>query len=529
VISIKELTYTIGNRTILDNISLTIADGDRVAIVGPNGAGKSTLLKILLGKLYPSDGELIISKSSGAIGFMPQHLADLGQLPHKSVLDFMLSGRNLDVLTATINTKLQEMNNTNLSTDEYMRLVNEYSEAFEKFLSNEGYNAENELLEVLLGMGLSTLDLDQDVQTLSGGQKTKIALARVLFAKPQVMILDEPTNHLDEETISWTVNYLKRFTGNLIMVSHVPSILDELVTRIIYLDGSGKAAMFRGNFTDFQEKKNRLDIAQTKLRHNQEEEIERIAGFIERWRGKKPKLVKDREKKLEKLRENIVEEAPIIQTKISITFPVSVQPVKKVLEIKNIHKSFNNKKVLSGINIDLYRGERIAIMGPNGAGKSTLLKIIANNLKPDSGKIIYGDRVDAGYYAQEHELLDKSKTVLDEMMSRNTLNQSRARSILSHFLFRGDRINTKVGDLSLGERSRLVLAKLVASGHNLLLLDEPTNHLDIFAREQIKSALKDYEGTILIISHDRNFLEEIGVEKVLLLPEHKFGLMGQIT
>ncbi len=527
MISIKELTYEVASRTILDKVNFTVGDGERVAIIGPNGAGKSTLLKIIMERLDPTEGQIVRSKSSGSVGFMPQHLADLGQLPHQSVLDFMLSGRNLDTLTQIINQKLAEMEQTGLSRDEYTRLVREYSEAFDQFMEQGGYEAEGELLEILLRMNLDGLDLDQDIQTLSGGQKTKVAFARVLFSRPQVMILDEPTNHLDEETINWAVEYLKKFSGTLIMVSHIPSVLDELVTRIVYLDGSGKAAIFRGNFTEFQKKKLNLDAAQKKLRRKQEEEAERLSEFIEKWRGKRPKLVKDREKKLERLREIMVE-APKVQRQISVTFPVSVQPVKKVLDVSNVHKTFGNNEVLHGVDIDFYRGERVAIMGPNGAGKSTLLKIIAGRLEPDSGKVILGDRVDIGYYAQEHESLDTTRTVLEEMMSVKSLNQSKARAILAHFLFQGNRVETLVGSLSLGERSRLVLAKLVASGHNMLLLDEPTNHLDVFAREQVKMALKKYEGTVLIVSHDSEFLEGIGVEKVLLLPEHKFGLMGRI-
>jgi ATPase subunit of ABC transporter with duplicated ATPase domains len=527
VISIEELSYEVGTRTILDKVSFTVGDGDRVAIVGPNGAGKSTLLKIILEKLDPTEGRIVKSKSSGTIGFMPQHLGDLGPLPRQSVLDFMLSGRNLDTLTETINRKLGEMEQTGLSQDEYMRLAREYSLAFDQFMANGGYDAEGELLDILLGMSLTGLDLDQDVQTLSGGQKTKLAFARVLFSRPQVMVLDEPTNHLDEQTINWAVEFLKKFSGTLVMVSHIPSVLDELVNRIVYLDGSGKASIFKGNFTEFQKKKLNLDIAQEKLRREQEGEAERLSEFIEKWRGKKPKLAKDREKKLERLRDSMVD-APVKQAQISITFPVSVQPVKRVLEVRNIHKAFGGNKVLHGVDIDFFRGERVAIMGPNGAGKSTLLKVIAGKLDPDVGKVTFGDRVDVGYYAQEHESLDTARTVLEEMMSVRGLNQSRARSILSHFLFQGDRVATRVGSLSLGERSRLALAKLVASGHNLLLLDEPTNHLDVFAREQVKMALREYEGTVLIISHDSDFLEGIGVEQVLLLPEHKFGLLGQI-
>jgi ATP-binding cassette subfamily F protein 3 len=498
-----------------------------VAIVGPNGAGKSTLLKLILGKIEPNEGKIIISRGTGDIGFMPQHLADLGELGSQSVLDFMLSGRNLDKLTDTINEKLEEMNSDELPPDVAMKLAAEYSEAFEEFISRGGYDAEGELLEVLEGMGLSGLDLDQDINTLSGGQKTKLAFARVLFAKPKTMFLDEPTNHLDEKTIDWAVNYLKKFTGTLIMVSHVPSILDLLVTRIIFLDGSGKAAVYRGNFTEFTAKKEQLEVVAIKRRKEQENEAVKLTAFIDRWRSQKPKQVHDRERKLARLKESM-EEATASTEQIHIAFPIAVQPVQKVLTVEGIAKSFGHHQVLSKVNIELPRAERVAIIGPNGAGKSTLLKILAGKLASDTGTVTYGDRVDIGYYAQEHESLNLDHTVLEEMSAVEGLGTARCRAILAHFLFRGDRVTTKIGSLSLGERSRLALAILVASGHNLLLLDEPTNHLDVFSREQVKLALANYDGTIVIISHDREFLEAIGAEKVLLLSENKFGFVGQI-
>lgn len=527
LISIENLTYTVGDRNILDDVTSSVADGDRVAIVGPNGAGKSTLIKLILGKIEPSDGKIVISRAGGDIAFMPQHLADLGELPNQSVLDFMLSGRNLDTLTDTINEKLEEMNRDELPPAEAMQLATEYSEAFEEFMARGGYEAEGELLEILLGMGLSGLDLDQDINTLSGGQKTKLAFARVLFARPKTMILDEPTNHLDEKTIDWAVSHLMKFTGTLIMVSHVPSILDLLVTKIIYLDGKGKAAIYRGNFTEFQKKKGQLEINKEKLRREQEKEEEKLVAFIDRWRSQKPKQVHDRERKLEKLRSEMVETTDK-QAQILVRFPVAIQPIQKVLVASGIRKSYGQKNVLDKVSVDIGRGERVAIMGPNGAGKSTLMKIIAVKLASDAGEVLLGDRVDLGYYAQEHESLTLTNTVLEEMLGVSGISQARARSILAHFLFRGDRVSTKVGSLSLGERSRLAMAKLVTSGHNLLLLDEPTNHLDVFAREQVKLALAGYEGTVLIISHDREFVEAIGVDKILLLPENKFGYVGQV-
>jgi ATPase subunit of ABC transporter with duplicated ATPase domains len=531
LITVEGLDYSIGVRSIFDNVSFTIADGDRVAIVGPNGSGKSTLIKMLLGAVKPDSGTIRLPLRVTDIGFMPQHLADLGELPNMSVTDFVLSGRNLDQLTRTMEGKLREMDRKDLSEREMVKLAHDYSEAFEEFMARGGLTAEDELLNILIGMGLSGLGLDQDVRATSGGQKTKLAFARVLFAKPRVMILDEPTNHLDEDTIQWAVNYLKDYDGTLIVVSHNPSLIDELVTRVIFLDSSGKLQSFRGGYSDFLQKKSELDEARRRLGQKQDRQEAELREFIDRWSGtsgKKVAQVRDREKKLARLKEQHVAEITR-QAQITARFPVKIQPVSKILSLSDVTKSYGDNAVLKGISLELFRGDRVAISGPNGAGKSTLLKIVARVIESDTGNVTFGDRVETGYYAQEHETLQLTDSVLETMAHIPDINQQKARSILAHFLFQGDRVFTKVGSLSLGERSRLALATLVAAGYNFLVLDEPTNHLDILAREQVKAALSRYEGTILVISHDLDFLQGIGVDKVLLMPEHKFTRLGQIS
>lgn len=530
MITINKLTYSVGARKILDNISFNVEDEENVALVGPNGAGKSTLVKMLVRELSPNEGEIIISKSIKDLGYMPQQIDDLGELPNKSVLDFMLSGRRLDTISSLLEKKLEEMRKPELSIEESEKLASQYSDCLEEFQKRGGYAAESELLEILTGMNLSEINLDQNVRTLSGGQKTKLAFGRVLFSRPALMILDEPTNHLDEETLDWVVRYLKGFKGTLIMVSHAPSILDEIVEKIVYLNGNGTCATFKGNFSDFVQKKSELDQAQTRLHAKQQKEAERLEIFIKRWRGstrKKVAQVRDREKKIERLKKKMVE-APISQASILLDFPVKIDPISHVLDVQEVNKSFEGRKVLDNISFSLYRGERMAIVGPNGAGKTTLLKMVAGILKPDKGSIILGDRVDIGYYAQEHEFLDPDKNLLEELMAISDLSQTHLRSILAHFLFPGNKVFTKISSLSLGERSRLALAKLVVVGHNLLVLDEPTNHLDFVAREKVKEALSKYSGTILIVTHDREFIRGIGAEKVLLLPENRFGYLEQI-
>ncbi|MEI7690615.1 MAG: ABC-F family ATP-binding cassette domain-containing protein [bacterium] len=527
MIKAENIHYSIGTRVIFDDVSFNINKGNKVALVGANGTGKSTLIRIILGQIIPSQGKVSHVSKSQQIGYMPQQIADLGILPHKSVTDFMLSGRGLDELKIKLSDTLLEMENQELPEKEMMNLAHKYSESFDLFMGKGGYGAENEMLEVLIGLGLSEIDLDQIVSTMSGGQKTKLALARVLFSKPDLMILDEPTNHLDEETITWVAEYLKEFRGTLIIISHTPSLLDEIINRLIYLDGDGQVLTYKGNFSDFLLKKGQEEIAQEKLHKKQSVEAEKLQAFIDRWRGRKVSQVHDREKKLDRLKANMAK-TNNKKSELSLSFPVSKEPVKQVLVVDNVSKSFNDNHVLKNVSLQITRGERVAILGSNGAGKTTFLKIIAGLVRPDSGLIEIGQNVDLGYYAQEQEILDLEKNPLEELMLATARPQSQVRSILAHFLFPGDRVYTKIKSLSLGEKSRLALAKLVVEGHNFLLLDEPTNHLDVTSREQVKLALKKYTGTILIISHDQEFLDGIGVEKVLLLPENKFGFLDQI-
>lgn len=531
MITIDNLSYEIGTRVILDRVSFNIDANEKVALIGQNGTGKSTLIKILMGKLSPKEGGITFPKVTPRFGYMPQHISELEDFPQVSVLDFMLSGRDLASLSKKLEEKLEDLNRKDLTPKKMEKLASEYSDLFEDFMVKDGYSAEDELLEILIGVGLPELDLDQKVSSLSGGQKTKLAFARVLFSKPDVMVLDEPTNHLEESAVMWIVNYLSTYRGAILIVSHSPNILDELVSKVVYLNGDGTATLFRGDFSDFLKKKSELDKSQIRLFKKQEREKRKLEEFIEHWRGgtkKKVSQVHDREKKLSKLQDNMVGKIQE-QRSISIEFPLSVSPVIDVLKLSEVSKSYGDNEVLQNVSFALQRGERMIIVGPNGAGKTTLLKIIAGKTSPDKGKVSLGKRVKIGYYAQEHESLTPENSVLEEASSASLHPQSRLRSILAHFLFPGDRVFTKVKSLSLGERSRLALAKLVLSGDNLLLLDEPTNHLDYLSRERVRDALARYEGTILIVSHDEEFVRAIGTEKELLLPENQSGFLNQIA
>ena len=528
MIKTENIHYSIGTRIIFEDVSFNINKGDKVALVGANGTGKSTLIKILLGQIVPQQGKVSHINKQQQIGYMPQQIADLGILPHKSVTDFMLSGRGLDELTINLSETLQKMEEPGVSKRQIMTLAHKYSDYFDRFMAKGGYGAENEMLDVLIGLGLNNLDLDQIVSTMSGGQKTKLALARVLFSKPDQMILDEPTNHLDDKTIFWVAEYLKEYRGTLIIISHAPSLLDEIINRLLYLDGNGQVITYKGNFSDFLSKKTQTEISREKLHKNQSAEAKKLQVFIDRWRSRKVSQVHDREKKLVRLKKNMVR-INKKETELSLHFPVNKEPARQILIVDEISKSFGSNQVIKKVSLQIARGERIAILGPNGVGKTTLLKIIAGLIQPDSGKIEIGQNVDIGYYAQEQEILNQENTLLDELMQTADRSQSQVRSILAHFLFPKDRVHIQIKLLSQGEKSRLALAKIVIEGHNLLLLDEPTNHLDVASRAQVKEALKKYTGAILIISHDQEFLDGISVEKVLLLPENKFGYLDQIN
>ncbi len=528
MIRVENIHYSIGTRIIFDEVSFNINKGNKIAIVGTNGSGKSTLIKILIGQITPQEGKVSQVNKGVDIGYMPQQVTDLGELADKSVLDFMLSGRGLDELTINLAETLDKMKTANQPEKEMMALAHQYSEDFDHFLAKGGYSAESEMLEVLLGLGFSDLDLDQIVSTMSGGQKTKLTFARVLFSKPALMILDEPTNHLDEKTIAWVTDYLKDYHGTLLIISHLPRLLDEIINRLIYLDGTGQAFIYKGNFSDFISKKAALESAQEKIQKKQAIEAEKLQAFIDRWRGRKVSQVHDREKKLARLKEELVQTKDK-EAELSVHFPIKTEPIKQVLKVEAISKAFKNNQVLRNVSFQIARGERVAILGPNGAGKTTLLKILAGIMPPDSGEFNLGQKVDLGYYAQEQEILNQEHNILEELLAATERPQSQVRSILAHFLFPGERVYTQIKSLSLGEKSRLALAKVVVEGHNFLLLDEPTNHLDVSARQQVKEALQKYPGTILIISHDQEFLDGIGVDKVLLLPENKFGYLEQIT
>lgn len=517
------MSYSIGARKILDNVEFTVEDGEKVALVGPNGSGKSTMIKIIMQTLIPESGKIIKSKNITNIAYMPQHISQIKDLPETSVTNFMLSVRNIDALQEELNSLLKQLNKSGLNLEVAEKLAKKYSDIHEEFISKGGYSSEDDLLNILVGIGLENIDLNKNVSELSGGQKTKLAFARVLFSRPDLMILDEPTNHLDCESISWATNFLKSYKGSLVIVSHDTSILDKITTKTIYFDGSGKSLVFKGNYSLFLKKKKALDENSEKQMNKLNAEKEKLETLIKKWKGKKPKLVEDRRKKLERLSK----EAPNATEKrknIKLEIRSNRRSSLKLIELSSVFKKFGNTIVLDGVSFLVNRGDRIAISGENGAGKTTLLKILSKELMPNCGIVSYGNNVDIGYYAQEHEILNPNNQVWEEISSNSSLSTSKIRSLLAHFLFTDDHVFTKIGQLSLGEKSRLALAKILIKGANTLILDEPTNHLDIPSKGAIADALSIFDGTLIIVSHDEDFLSKIGIKKVFKLPQKEFKI-----
>lgn len=522
MISASDIVYEEGGRTILNKVSFSIADCDKVAIVGPNGAGKSTLLKIMIGELTPDSGKILGIKNSQSFSYMPQHVSTLDLNLDTSVYNFLLSSRGLDKINASLERLLKSMQNPNNSENKIMELSTKYINLLDNFSKAGGDSIDGEIETLMNGLGLGDVDLDRQLSTLSGGQKTKLAFGRVLLSNKDIMILDEPTNHLDESAFEWVISYLKRFRGTLVVVSHDRNFLDTVTDRTFDLSYDGRLTVYRGSLSVSEAKKADLQKHRLKLSAKQEREEKVLKEFIERWRGKKVTQVHDREKKLKRLQN---EKAKVVDTSkrkdIVVSFPIKRQPHKNVLSIKGLSKSFGDTTLFENLSFDVYRGEKMAIVGANGIGKSTLLKIITGNLSDYEGTVTLGDGVDIGYYAQEHETLQQTSSVLDEMRRVNSVSIKMARSILAHFLFTDALLNTYVRVLSFGEKSRLRLATLVAGGHNFLVLDEPTNHLDIQSKTQVIKALKMYEGTILLVSHDQELISEIGIDKILVLSEQK--------
>ena len=516
ILSCSNISKSFGSTEILKNISFHIEDREKAAIVGINGAGKSTLLKIIIGELSADDGEVVLSKGK-TIGYLAQH-QDLSS--DRTIFDEVMEiKRPLIEMEEKIRSLENQMNEA--SGEELESILALYSRLNHEFELQNGYAYKSEVTGVLKGLGFTEEEFTKRVSSLSGGQKTRISLGRLLLSKPDIILLDEPTNHLDMESIAWLEGYLMNYDGSVVIVAHDRYFLDRVVSKIIELDG-GCASVYQGNYTAYSKKRAMIREAQLKAYLNQQQEIrhqeEVIAKLKSFNREKSIKRAESREKMLEKM--EVLEKPAEINDEMRIRLEPNIVSGNDVLTVKDLGKSFGTNHLFSHLNFDIKRGERVAIIGANGTGKTTILKILNQILPPDQGEIQLGSKVHIGYYDQEHQVLHMEKTLFDELQDTYPdLNNTRIRNVLAAFLFTGDDVFKRIKDLSGGERGRVSLAKLMLSEANFLILDEPTNHLDITSKEILEDALIHYEGTVLYVSHDRYFINKTAT-RILELTGH---------
>ena len=505
VLACNNISKSFGIDEIIKNASFHIEEREKAAIVGSNGAGKTTLLRIIMGEYQADSGEVIIAKDR-TIGYLAQHQKLSGD---NTIYDELLSVKK-DIIELEQKIRRLELEMHSKEGVELETVMEAYSKSTHQFGLQNGYAYKSEVVGVLKGLGFDESDFEKKMNTLSGGQKTRVALGRLLLSKPDIIMLDEPTNHLDMNSIAWLENYLVNYDGSVIIVAHDRYFLDKVVTKVIEVE-RGIVSVFSGNYSDYAAKKKQLMDAKLKEYYNQQRDIkhqeEVIAKLKSFNREKSIKRAESREKLLDKIE---VIDKPITEQE---TMHFKLEPAKEsgndVLSVEGLSKAFGGNRLFDNVSFEIKKGEKVALIGNNGTGKTTILKIINHIIDADAGKVKLGANVEIGYYDQEHNVLHMDKTAFDEIGDAYPdMTNTQIRNMLACFLFTGDDVFKKISDLSGGERGRVSLAKLMLSNANFLILDEPTNHLDIMSKEILESALNRYTGTVLYVSHDRYFINK---------------------
>lgn len=518
ILSCQNISKAFVENQVLKNVSFHIEDHEKAAIVGINGAGKTTLLRIIVGEMTPDDGQVVLARDK-TLGYLAQNsTVDTSHTIYEELLSV-----KADLLRLEEKIRECENNMKHAEGDALEDLMKQYTSLTHAFETGGGYLYRSELVGVLKGLGFTEDEFSKPVATLSGGQKTRVALGRLLLQNPDLIILDEPTNHLDMNSIAWLETYLLNYKGAVLIVSHDRYFLDRIAGKVIEIDQS-KATTFMGNYSDYAVKKEQLRVAAWNAYMNQQREIKHQEEVIEKLksfnREKSIKRAESREKMLDKI--EVIENPSEVRTDMKLTLTPRILSGNDVLTVEHLSKSFDSHKLFTDVNFEIKRGEHVAIIGDNGSGKTTLLKILNGLVPADQGTFRLGSNVEIGYYDQEHHVLHSDKTLFEEISDDYPyLNNTQIRNVLAAFLFTGEDVFKRISDLSGGERGRVSLAKLVLSNANFLILDEPTNHLDIMSKEILEDALNGYEGTILYVSHDRYFINRTA-HRILDLTEGQF-------
>ncbi|WP_343210370.1 ABC-F family ATP-binding cassette domain-containing protein [Anaerolentibacter hominis] len=523
ILACQGICKSFGTDKILENISFHINEREKAAVIGMNGAGKSTLLKIIMGELAADAGEVILAKDT-TIGYLAQH-QDLTS--ERSIYEELLSVK-ADVIALNDRIRTLENEMASLSGPELKDALDRYARLNHEFEQQNGYAYKSEVTGVLKGLGFEEEEFTKSVSTLSGGQKTRVFLGKLLLSRPDIILLDEPTNHLDLVSIAWLENYLLNYKGTVVIVSHDRYFLDKVVGKVVEIERCS-ASCYIGNYTDYAKKKAMLRDAQIKQYLNQQREIRHQEEVIAKLRSfnreKSIRRAESREKLLNKM--DVLDKPVTEEAQISIELTPSIVSGTDVLDVEGLAKAFGSQTLFWDLSFSIKREEKVAIIGKNGTGKTTILKIINGLLPADAGDIRLGSKVKIGYYDQEHHVLNMDKTVFDEIQDEYPwLDNTKIRNLLASFLFTGDDVFKRIGDLSGGERGRVSLAKLMLSEANLLILDEPTNHLDITSKEILENALNHYTGTVLYVSHDRYFINKTATRILDLTQTQLINYLG---